>query len=278
MNHNIFTKFGSYIKAQEGLRQSPAGYMSWHQYLNSIGLSALQEHKDFGCLSTESQLVLNTLCSVDPPPRYITKEMSIAWQKTKVPKLNWNNPFVMPAYVLFPPCPLKEKPPEHFSDAFYIAAIMVIHRHDGLHVFAIDVKFDADDNLFRHHYTTMLIEPENNYNCADSDPQVYVIAMLAINSWLVHAHEPELIEQEAVPVQGGFGTKANKRSPIAPTWIGRNFKIRRESAPTAGQETGIKVRPHWRSGHWHTVRHGKGREQERLQWYRPVYVNSDTSS
>lgn len=77
-------------------------------------------------------------------------------------------------------------------------------------------------------------------------------------------------------MHGGFGVKQASRSPIAPTWIGRNFKIRRESSLAAGQETGIKVRPHWRSGHWHTVRHGKGREQERLQWYRPTYVNADS--
>lgn len=51
-----------------------------------------------------------------------------------------------------------------------------------------------------------------------------------------------------------------------------------EPAAEADQETSIKVRPHWRSGHWHTVRHGKGKEHTRTQWYRPTYVNADQAA
>jgi hypothetical protein len=105
-----------------------------------------------------------------------------------------------------------------------------------------------------------------------------LIAKLVINSWYTHAFEPELVTTDQVkPARGaGFGRRAKEtRSPIAPTWIGRDFKLQRLPSPAAAGEARLAVRPHWRSGHWHTVRHGKGREETRLQWYRPVYVNAD---
>ena len=274
---DLAARFIQYAKAQKGLRQTPAGYITWQQYIKQIGLSAIQEQQKSG-LTEKSRTVLAALCDLDLPPRYITTEMSLAWQKTKVPKLNWNTPYALPGYVLFPPCPMKERPPEYFAGEWFIQALMIIYRPDGLQVFTHDVTFDTQASLFRVAFHEMLVRPDVDYNDSSCNDQARAIALLAINSWLIHAHEPKLIEQEPAQLRGGFGVKRQARSPLAPTWIGRNFKVRRESSPSPGQETDIKVRPHWRSGHWHTVRHGKGREQERLQWYRPVYVNTDTAA
>jgi hypothetical protein len=117
--------------------------------------------------------------------------------------------------------------------------------------------------------------PDENFDSLQgTDRQA---AALALNAWLIHTYEPELItaESAAKTAGAGFGRQgASRTAPCAPTWIGRDFKVRRIVQAAASSEPGIKVRPHWRSGHWHTVRHGKGREHERLQWYRPVYVNS----
>lgn len=273
---DLAARFIQYAKAQKDLRQTPAGYITWQQYIKQIGLSAVQEQQGVG-LTEKSRTVMTALCDLDLPPRYITTEMSLAWQKTKVPKLNWNTPYAMPGYVLFPPCPTREKPPEYFAGEWFIQALMVIYRPNGLQVFTNDCTFETETSLFRVAFHEMLVRPDDDYN----DPlitndQGRAIALLAINSWLVHAHEPELLTQEPTRLRGGFGVKRQARSPLAPTWIGRDFKIRHITQAAQG-ENSIKVRPHWRSGHWHTVRHGKGREQERLQWYRPVYVNADTA-
>ena len=289
-DQKLASRFIEFWESQIGARQSPANYQTWMSYLTrtvhlSFGTnpnsSAADQQMYAGCyseLAKESREVLSALCDYKLPPRYVSREMSLAWQKTKVPKLNWNNPYVLPGYVCFSPCSTKEKPPEFFADSWYIESLMVIHKPNGLMVYMNSLTFDAKAGLYRVAPHAALLKPDIDYNTLEADDGLRMMALLAINSWLIHAHEPELIEHEALPMRGGFGRKPGRPSPIAPTWIGRNFKIRRESSPASGQETGIKVRPHWRSGHWHTVRHGEGRQQERLQWYRPVYVNADPAS
>jgi len=36
----------------------------------------------------------------------------------------------------------------------------------------------------------------------------------------------------------------------------------------------LEVRMHWRRGHLHTVKFGKGRESSRLDWFEPILVNA----
>lgn len=274
MNDEIFVRFRSYLKSQDGLRQSPPGYMNWAQYVKVMGCVALRDYKEGKAAFEKTEAVINKLCTLDIPPRYVSKEISLAWQHTKIPVLNWNNPFVMPGYVLFLPCPIKEQVPEYFADAWFLASLMVLHEPPGLHAYTTSLTYDSATRDFRFGFHHMPLDPGVDYNNG-FDEEERAIAIASINSWLTHAYEPELIEQLPASARGGFGRRTCARSPIAPTWIGRNFKIRTDSSPAPGQETGIKVRPHWRSGHWHTVRHGKGKEHTRTQWYRPTYVNAE---
>lgn len=65
------------------------------------------------------------------------------------------------------------------------------------------------------------------------------------------------------------------------TYISRT----RLSAPPASEleddpdhpPTGAAKRPHLRRGHAHTVAHGIGRKERRVQWYPAVFVNADPS-
>ncbi|RMD57803.1 hypothetical protein D6833_13555 [Candidatus Parcubacteria bacterium] len=48
-----------------------------------------------------------------------------------------------------------------------------------------------------------------------------------------------------------------------------------ELATIPGESSGRSVRPHWRRGHWHTVRFGPNWSKRRLDFFPPVLVRSD---
>lgn len=98
------------------------------------------------------------------------------------------------------------------------------------------------------------------------------ITRIAINSLLVHLYEPELITADESSTTKGVGFSSRKKQPLPATWIGKTFKHQSQKRETS-QDTKSHVRSHWRRGHWHTVIFGKGRQERRVQWFRPVFVN-----
>lgn len=101
------------------------------------------------------------------------------------------------------------------------------------------------------------------------------IIRIAINSLLVHLYEPELITVDPKSPSRGVGFASGKRSPLAPTWIGKAFK--RESIvkpPKSDPSTKCSVRSHWRRGHWRSQPVGTGRLERKILWIKPIYVNA----
>lgn len=99
------------------------------------------------------------------------------------------------------------------------------------------------------------------------------ITRIAINSLLVHLYEPELITTDKTTVTKGLGFSSGKKQPFPVTWIGKTFKRESQKREQPATESKSQVRSHWRRGHWHTVLFGKGRQERRVQWFRPVFVN-----
>lgn len=279
MDQEIFLEYPkvfAWAKRQNKLRTSPRGYVSWPDFVTAVvkGTQQVVSGEGKGLGVGEGHLY-NALGNSDIPPRYVSTELLEAWLRTDVPTFTWNHPYVLPGYVLF--LPFGHSLLSH--SGMLAMAIAVLSMPGGLMAVTIGGRQNDQGQWTIGPGGEIFITPGRIDCLPGCESFDQLVAKLAVNSWYTHAFEPELITQEESRTGGGgFGKQRQVRTPIPPTWIGRNFKIRRESSPAAGQETGIKVRPHWRSGHWHTVRHGKGREQERLQWYRPVYVNSDTSS
>lgn len=98
------------------------------------------------------------------------------------------------------------------------------------------------------------------------------ITRIAINSLLVHLYEPELITTDRSTATKGVGFSSGKKQPLPTMWIGKTFK-RQSQEREPNQDPKSHVRSHWRRGHWHTVLFGKGRQERRVQWFRPVFVN-----
>lgn len=110
----------------------------------------------------------------------------------------------------------------------------------------------------------------------DSDSEV--LWKIVINSLLTYKYEPELVTADSdhfIRSGTGFGISKGKQ-PLPITWIGKNFRYQRQSNPgnTPGDASRAPSRPHWRRGHWHTVKYGKERSESRLAWFRPVFVNA----
>lgn len=275
----LMAAFLSYCENKKNAHCSPSGYLPWSNFLRVL-LGALDRNAD-RLIADESihdegdkffLCACNAIAGLDAPVRYVSSELAAAWAHTTLPRFNFNHPHVLPAFILFPP--LKNSAFEVWPESQIIAQVVVELADGGIAALSLESQTKSE-GIVEVGASSSLFRPDQSYDHLSMlDRQA---AALALNAWLVHTYEPELITTESVTSRpgAGFGRRTSrKHAPLPPTWIGRDFKVRRTGPAAPTSETGIKVRPHWRSGHWHTVRHGKGKQEERLQWYRPVYVNS----
>ena len=104
---------------------------------------------------------------------------------------------------------------------------------------------------------------------------------IIVNMILLMNQQPD-IEVEymppsiTIPVQRGF-SKPEVFKPRPITWVGKEFskrivKIYPKTDDLLPKQAGVPKRSHWRRGHWHTVLQGPKREQRRMRWFEPVYV------
>jgi hypothetical protein len=95
------------------------------------------------------------------------------------------------------------------------------------------------------------------------------------NIILIYNYQRDLVEHVTVTTGRGFSLrpKSKTRSPLPTAVLGRNFLAKKTRTSVISAKTGIRLRPHWRKGHWHTVLTGAGRKERKLRWFQPVYVN-----
>ena len=102
---------------------------------------------------------------------------------------------------------------------------------------------------------------------------IHKMMRIALNSMAAMTWKKDLLEIEYVTTGTGFGGHrySQKQRPVY--WIGKNY-TRKHTATTHTQSTGGVKSPHWRSGHWHTIKHGQGRLKAKVLWFEPIYVNA----
>lgn len=300
---------------QEGLYRSPSEYLSWNVQLRACFMSgtvevAIRGYAGKDILAVKVGELAREAILHRAPARYITKEMCEAFMQTPIPVLSKEILDVLPwmhiilprnfvfdhagdevvsllvhCGVLYPESIPQEElgrqimkeffpgevetPPEYFgASGIQVATI----TPEGSNFWQEFIDKDAKSWQEEH------IKQRENSGCENEKTEQ--IMRIAINSLLVHLYEPELITTDpAKPLSGsGFGRGPGK-SPLGPTWIGKGFRYQREKTKApGGQEQGRgNVRAHWRRGHWHTILHGKGRQERRVQWFKPVFVGSGTS-
>lgn len=104
------------------------------------------------------------------------------------------------------------------------------------------------------------------------------IERIVKNAILTYTYEKKYIAQPSeseLVVSKGF--KEDTTFSYMPfRWLGKNFK-QTDKKSVGNQQTDerMKVRSHWRKGHWHTVCTGAKRKERQVRWFKPVFVNAD---
>jgi hypothetical protein len=108
-------------------------------------------------------------------------------------------------------------------------------------------------------------ERDEGARCAD------LICGWALRFLIVMNAEPELIEAESVTGKRKAKRDRKPMSFLDPRWLGRRI-VRVSPGPSVHGSHASPV-THWRVGHTARRRCGKGREQTRVVWIKPVLVN-----
>lgn len=299
--------------SQEDLYKSPSGYIPWNIHLRTCFLSGAIEvsiagYKNGDALCVKVGELAGEAILHNAPARYITKEMCEAFMQTPLPVLPREVINILPyVHILLPRncvfdhmgdevvslivrsgCLYPENMPDdelgrEIMKEFFPGDIMTpkeLIGSTGIQVATITPQgsnfwqefIDEDAKSWQDEHIKQ--REGSGYH----DGATEKVMRIAINSLLVHLYEPELITTDPIPKPSsgtGFGGSPGK-SPLGPTWIGKGFRYQREktNAPGGQEQSRGNVRAHWRRGHWHTVLHGKGRQERRVQWFKPVFVGS----
>ena len=296
---------------QEDLYKSPSGYLSWNIQLRACFLSGTTEVTIRGytgkdILAVKVGELAREMILHRAPARYIAREMCEAFAQTPVPVLSKEILDVLPwmhiilprnlvfdhagdevvslfvhCGVLYPENIPQEKLGREIMKEFFPEEIETPPEYFGASGIQVATITPEGSNFWQEFIDKDAKSWQEEHikqreNSGYENEKTEMIMRIAINSLLVHLYEPELITTDSVPkVASGTGfSRTLGKSPLGPTWIGKGFRYQRQrTRPSGGQEQGRgNVRAHWRRGHWHTILHGKGRQERRVQWFKPVFV------
>lgn len=227
------------------------------------------------------------------PALCLTREIGSAYLKTEPPKRL--SPAPEPPYpgahILLP------KGLARTASGDSISSVVVCDRKALTGIYPIgkakaDCTFDGREGLamlaFSSRFRPLWFEffwdgpqaPGSKASDPEADSCGDTLMRLVVNSWLTLAYRPELVSLGPTPPssRAAWGAPPDpngRRVPQVPRYIGWSFKRHVTFARAPSKPTGRHLRPHWRSGHWHTVRHGAGKKQARVKWFQPVYCCPD---
>ena len=242
---------------------SPIGYYSWHKLASDY----IEKCKDS---SQEKRFKV-----FSSPAYYLTDELATAFINTPVKNLKFDEEpkIVNNSFFVFQSTAINNVQ-YVFVDCVYEKGFVYLHISNSKNIGGFtghSVKFAWNDlaNFKKTRGSEETKElVENQFN-------------IIVNMILLMNQQPD-IEVEymppsiTIPVQKGF-SKPEVFKPRPITWVGKEFskrivKIYPKTDDLLPKQAGVPKRSHWRRGHWHTVLQGPKREQRRMRWFEPVYV------
>jgi len=242
---------------------SPIGYYAWHK----VASNYIEKCKDS---SQEKRFKV-----FSSPAYYLTDELATAFINTPVKNLKFDTEpkIVNNSFFVFQSTGLNNVQ-YVFVDCVYEKGFVYLHISNNKNFGGFighSVKFAWNDLAnFKKTRGSVLTKElvENQFN-------------IIVNMILLMNQQPD-IEVEymppsiTIPVQRGF-SKPEVFKPRPITWVGKEFskrivKIYPKTDDLLPKQAGVPKRSHWRRGHWHTVLQGPKREQRRMRWFEPVYV------
>jgi len=242
---------------------SPIGYYSWHK----VASNYIENYKNS---SQEKRFKV-----FSSPAYYLTDELATAFINTPVKNLKFDEEpkIVNNSFFVFQSTAINNVQ-YVFVDCVYEKGFVYLHISNSKNIGGFtghSVKFAWNDlaNFKKTRGSEETKElVENQFN-------------IIVNMILLMNQQPD-IEVEymppsiTIPVQRGF-SKPEVFKPRPITWVGKEFskrivKIYPKTDDLLPKQAGVPKRSHWRRGHWHTVLQGPKREQRRMRWFEPVYV------
>ena len=294
------------VKELNHVYASAPGYDSWPYvlaYMFSMSMSltriALYTSRSRDAeLSADAASCATVALESDAPFRHLGAELARAFLATKPLPCTGEKQMPYPAFVLnLPKGLLLDDTGSNISAIIVLSYSFWAHKckEKGLYVMC-DTKTMGDGGL----RVTALADDgtqllrTTNWNdahiegtegtevctCCGFDSDRVTDAMqrmmrIVLNSIAAMTWKKDLLEVEYVTSGKGFSSRKHPVSQRPIYWIGRNY-IRKQRATTHTHSTGVIKSPHWRSGHWHTIKHGQGRLKSKVLWFEPIYVNAAT--
>ena len=146
------------------------------------------------------------------------------------------------------------------------------------------VVFLTKDKVHYRYYSWDKTGYYSNFLNSNIETEIF-LERLVKNLILIYTYETKQITEEQVKVTTpgkGFtkdkeGVNKDMTSPIR--WLGKAF-VRQQTkylyAANKSENNSRTVASHWRRGHWHTVCCGPKRKQRKQQWFKPVFINTNT--
>jgi hypothetical protein len=292
-----------YATELKDLYRSPRDYQRWNTVLAEllilsgivIGPQRTAEIIAKDSVSAMAMLTAHFVLSSECPTRYLSAEIGEAFLQTELP-LNIPEPLLpYPAMVLMLPKGLLNAEDGRPIDAIHIAdhhSLTAYARQHfggtikhpttgaGLRIIAVTSAGECFGSIY------YWANPEENaareivteIKGEQITSVLHRIDRLAINAWLTMSYQPELVSQGDTPPSSSAATgrtPSGKKVPMAPTWIGWNYKrIVRSRSLKRDLPTGRSMRMHWRVGCWRCTPCGPKRQQRRMVWIKPVLVNA----
>ena len=147
------------------------------------------------------------------------------------------------------------------------------------------VVFLTKDKVHYRYYSWDKTGYYSNFLNSNIETEIF-LERLVKNLILIYTYETKQITEEQVKVTTpgkGFtkdkeGVNKDMASPIR--WLGKTF-VRQQTkylyAANKSKDNSRTVASHWRRGHWHTVCCGPKRKQRKQQWFKPVFINTNTN-
>ena len=146
------------------------------------------------------------------------------------------------------------------------------------------VVFTFEDKIYFRYYYWNKVNDWNDFLNPCIETEV-LLERLVKNLILIYTYETKQITEEQVketiPGKGFTKDKEdNKEGILLPIrWLGKTFvrQLTKYVNDTNKLEKSSRtVTSHWRRGHWHAVCCGPKRKQRKQQWFKPVFVKTNT--
>lgn len=285
------------FKAKLHANPSQKGYAPWRQTLGHLCvLSKVKEDPRTWWTDrtvSETGVAATLALAEDSPVRFLSREITESFLRTKVtgvkmPPMAFEHLLInVPTGMLkdddgAPIVVIHVSKLSKFREAAKAQGLPVGGDFDGLHIAATS-SYGASFNRVLDEAnigkgTGVTEAPEGTDESALCDC-LDALERIAIHTLMVMAYKPELITTQRTQEAGrGFGARGGSDKNRSVVWIGKDFKRSCTNRQSSAQGAGGSKAPHWRAGHWHTVKHGKGRQLSRIDWFEPVYVNGEVAA